>query len=74
MILAKYMTALVITFADDSRVGYAFPSHAACEAGMEDSLQLAEGHGDIKIRTVQCVDTDQITVSPRPKKKPKGLK
>lgn len=73
-ILAKYATILVLTFADGSRTGYTLLTHAECEDLLEEALTIVEEQSTLTLTMVQCIDTDVITVSPRPMKKPEGLK
>ena len=65
-------TVLVVTAPSGATLERTYPSHAVCEA-MMDYVMAVEAMTGVDYPMIQCRDTDQITVSPHPPKRPEGL-
>ncbi len=65
-------TVLVVTAPSGAQLERTYPTHAMCEAAM-DYVMLVEAMTGADFEMIQCLDTDQITVSPHPPKRPEGL-
>ena len=65
-------TVLVVTAQSGATLERTYETHAMCEAAMEYVMAVEDMTG-VDYPMIQCRDTDQITVSPRPPKRPEGM-
>lgn len=68
---AVVLSYLLISWIDGSLSGFEVPADMKCGDLMDEYIALANEH-DMGFDMMQCIYTDHLIVSPRPKPRPAG--
>lgn len=69
---AVFLSYLLISWIDGSQSGFKLPADMECGDLMDEAIALANEH-DMAFDMMQCIYTDQLLTSPRPKPRPADL-
>jgi hypothetical protein len=68
---AVFLSYLLISWIDGSLSGFEVPADTKCGDLMDEAIALAKAN-DMGFEMMQCIYTDDIVISPRPKPRPAG--
>ena len=69
---AVFLSYLLISWVDGSLSGFEVPAEMKCGDLMDEAAALAKAN-DMGFDMMQCIYTDQLLTSPRPKPRPADL-